>query len=212
MPRGSWVEPPPPEGFVPPSESASLTSSGLPVELGGCGCDHPGVQRDTGCGCCATRAHWVVACSECHHLSPGHHEGCWLTPVSAAEHRRKLLAELADPEWAEMARNRLVQMDALERPRFAAAPCKDRYEHRDGTSYVGSMTVYAVAHAGLWFLNEAGELVADGCAGSGQADALRAVLRDLVQAVDDDHAGDMTPLWARARALLDAHPEETPDD
>lgn len=113
--------------------------------------------------------------------------------------------------WAEMARNRLVRLDALDRPRFVAAPCRDRYEHRDGTTFVGPLSVYAVAHAGLWLLNEAGELVAlDGCAGSGQADAL-ALLRSLVQATDNDHAGDMTRLWARARALLDTHPEETPD-
>jgi len=33
-------------------------------------------------------------------------------------------------------------------------------------------------------------------------ESTREVLKQLVDAIEDDHAGDMTPLWAEARRIL----------
>jgi hypothetical protein len=112
---------------------------------------------------CTCRVHeqpvgWFEGCQECVHKSPGHYEGCTLTPVSDAEHRRKLLAELAGP-FMEIARRRLVQLEGFEHPPLKSMPVKDRYQHEDSTTHYAPMTMYYIPKSGVWFLNEARELI-----------------------------------------------------
>jgi hypothetical protein len=106
------------------------------------------------------QARWLFGCPQCHHEEPGHHPGCIATPVSDKDHRRKLLAELADPGFAPIARNRLVQLEGFEHPPLTSKPNQDRYQHEDGTAYWGEMQMFYIPKAGVWWLTPSGALIA----------------------------------------------------
>lgn len=105
------------------------------------------------------RARWYVGCAECAHESPNHAEDCPVRPVTEAQHRTKLIAELADPQWAEIARLELARLDSMERPSVIAAASSNCYVHRDGTSYTHPWRAFYIDEPGVWYLNDDGDLI-----------------------------------------------------
>lgn len=104
-------------------------------------------------------ARWFVGCGTCRHEVPGHHPGCIETPVSDKDHRRKLLDELADPGFAPIARERLVQLEGFKDPKLTSKPGRDRYQHQDCTTYRGEMRMFWIPKAGVWWLTPDGDLI-----------------------------------------------------